>query len=138
VGERRGRGYELEPAADLRGTQVVLQLKADAKNFARGEEIERIIKRYSSFIQFPIELNGKRLNTVQAIWARQPGEVKDEDYHEFYRYVGHDHEKPRYRLHFSSDAPLAIQALLFVPQRNFETLGLGASSPRSTSTAARC
>ena len=121
-----GAGYELEPAADLpRGTQVVLQLKADAKNFARGEEIERIIKRYSSFIQFPIELNGKRLNTVQAIWARQPGEVKDEDYHEFYRYVGHDHEKPRYRLHFSSDAPLAIQALLFVPQRNFETLGLG-------------
>jgi molecular chaperone HtpG len=121
-----GAGYELEPAPDLpRGTKVLLQLKPDAKAFARGEEIERIVKRYSSFIQFPIELNGKRLNTVQAIWARQPGEIKEEDYHEFYRYIGHDPEKPRYRVHFSSDAPLAIQALLFVPQRNFETLGLG-------------
>src|SRR5436305_107541 len=71
------------------------------------------------------ELNGKRLNTVQAIWARNKNEIKEEEYNEFYQYVGHDHEGPMYRLHFSADAPLAIQALLFVPQRNFETLGMG-------------
>jgi len=125
-----GGGYELEPAADLpRGTKVVLQLKEDAKEFAQGSKIEEIIKRYSNFVQFPIELNGKRLNTVGAIWTRKAAEVKDEEYTEFYRYVGHDHESPLYRLHFSSDAPLAIQALLFVPQRNFEALGLGRTEP---------
>src|SRR5580765_4060370 len=119
-------GYEIEPAADLpRGTKVILELKDDAKDFANEFTIERIIKRYSSFIQFPIELNGKRLNTVQAIWARSKSEIKEEEYNEFYQYVGHDHEAPMYRLHFSADAPLAIQALLFVPQRNFESLGLG-------------
>ena len=75
-------------------------------------------------MQFPIELNGKRLNTVQAIWTRTSNEIKDEEYNEFYQYVGHDHENPLYRLHFTADAPLAIQALLFVPPRNFETLGM--------------
>ncbi len=69
-------------------------------------------------------MNGERLNTVQAIWARKKGDIKDEEYNEFYQYAGHDHENPLYRLHFTADAPLAIQALVFVPARNFETLGM--------------
>ncbi len=121
-----GGGYELAPAADLpRGTKITLELKDDAKEFAQASTVERIIQRYSSFVPFPIELNGKRLNTVQAIWARNKNEIKEEEYNEFYTFVGHDHDKPLFRLHFSADAPLAIQALLFVPQRNFETLGMG-------------
>jgi TNF receptor-associated protein 1 len=61
-------------------------------------------------------LNGKRLNTVQAIWARNKNEIKAEEYNEFYTFVGHDQDPPLFRLHFSADAPLAIQSLLFVPQ----------------------
>lgn len=119
-------GYDLAPAADLpRGTGVTLELKDDAKDFSQAGTVERIIQRYSSFVPFPIELNGKRLNTVQAIWARNKNDIKEEEYNEFYTFVGHDHEPPLFRLHFSADAPLAIQALLFVPQRNFETLGIG-------------
>lgn len=120
-------GYELTPAAvDLaRGTKITLELKEDAKEFAQESTVERVLKRYSSFVPFPIDLNGKRLNTVQAIWARSRSEIQEEEYNEFYTFVGHDHEKPMFRLHFTADAPLAIQALLFVPQRNFESLGLG-------------
>lgn len=119
-------GYELTPAADLpRGTKITLELKDDAKDFAREATVERIIQRYSSFVPFPIELNNKRLNTVQAIWSRSKNEIKEEEYNEFYTFVGHDHDKPLFRLHFSADAPLAIQALLFVPGRNFETMGMG-------------
>jgi len=121
-----GGGYELTPAADLpRGTKITLELKDDAKDFAQEHTVEHIIQRYSSFVPFPIELNTKRLNTVQAIWARNKNEIKEEEYNEFYTFVGHDHDKPLFRLHFSADAPLAIQALLFVPARNFETLGMG-------------
>jgi molecular chaperone HtpG len=121
-----GGGYELAPGGDLpRGTQITLQLKDEAKEFAQAHTIERVIQRYSSFVPFPIELNGKRLNTVQAIWARNKSEIKEEEYNEFYTFVGHDHDQPRFRLHFTADAPLAIQALLFVPQRNLETLGMG-------------
>lgn len=121
-----GGGYELSPVNDLpRGTKITLELNDDAKDFAQSHTIERIIQRYSSFVPFPIELNGKRLNTVQAIWARNKNEIKEEEYNEFYTFVGHDHDKPLYRLHFTADAPLAIQALLFVPQRNLETMGMG-------------
>ncbi len=119
-------GYELAPASDLpRGTRITLELKDDAKDFAQESTVERIIQRYSSFVPFPIELNTKRLNTVQAIWARNKNEIKEEEYNEFYTFVGHDHDKPLFRLHFSADAPLAIHALLFVPGRNFETMGMG-------------
>jgi len=119
-------GYDLAAAADLpRGTKIVLELKDDAKDFAQEATVERIIERYSSFVPFPIELNSRRLNTVQAIWARNKNEIKEEEYNEFYTFIGHDHDQPLYRLHFSADAPLAIQALLFVPKRNFETMGMG-------------
>lgn len=119
-------GYELEEAGESpRGTQITLQLKDDAKSFAVEADVERIIKRYSSFVPFPIELNGKRLNTVQALWTRNRSEIKEEEYNEFYQYVGHDHEAPLLRLHFTADAPLAIQSLLFVPATNFEGMGMG-------------
>lgn len=123
-------GFEIEPAADLpRGTQVILHLKEDAKDFAKEETLKEIVKRYSSFIQFPIELNGSPLNTIQAIWTRNKSEITDADYNAFYQYVGHDHEDPLMRLHFTADAPLAIQSVLFVPQKNWENLGLGRIEP---------
>ena len=119
-------GYEIEPAADLpRGTQIIIQLKDDAKDFTNEDTLKRILQRYSSFVQFPIELNGTHLNTIQALWTRSKGEITDAEYNAFYQYVGHDHEDPLLRLHFNADAPLAIQSILFVPQRNVENLGMG-------------
>ncbi|MBI3417972.1 MAG: molecular chaperone HtpG [Verrucomicrobia bacterium] len=117
--------YEIEPAADLpRGSKIVLELKEADKEFAQNYRVEQLIKRYSNFVPFPIELNGKVVNTVRAIWARSKSEIKEEEYNEFYQYVGHDQENPLYRLHFNADAPIAIQSLLFVPAKNFETLGM--------------
>ncbi len=123
-------GFEIELAADLpRGTQVIVHLKDDAKEFAGADHLRHIIERYSSFIQFPIELNGTRLNTIQAIWARNKSDVPEAEYNAFYQYVGHDHDDPLLRFHFTADAPLAIQALVFVPKRNWENLGLGRTDP---------
>jgi molecular chaperone HtpG len=121
-----GGGYELSPAADLpRGTKITLELKDEAKEFAQDATIERIIQRYSSFVPFPIELNTRRLNNIQAIWARSKNEIKEDEYNEFYTFIAHDHDKPLYRLHFNVDAPLSIQSLLFVPPRNLESMGMG-------------
>ncbi len=118
-------GYELDAIIDApRGTKIVLQLKDDQKEFANADRLEGIIKRYSNFVPFPITLNGKTINTVGALWARNKNEIKDEDYNEFYHYIGHDRVNPLFRLHFSTDAPLSIQALLFVPPSNIEALGI--------------
>jgi TNF receptor-associated protein 1 len=121
-------GYELEPAADLpRGTRVVLQLRE--AEFASATRIEQIIKHYSNFVPFPIELNGNVVNTVQALWTKHQNEIKPDDYEEFYKYLAHDTAAPLYRLHFSADAPLSIRALLFVPEKNYELLTLTRGEP---------
>ena len=114
-------GYEIEPAGELeRGTKIVLNLRDT--EFATTSRIEQIIRHYSNFVQFPIELNGNAVNTVQALWTKNKSEITDAEYEEFYKYVGHTSDAPTYRLHFNADAPLAIRALLFVPATSFELL----------------
>ena len=112
-----------------RGTRVIVELKDDAKDYVQKWKISSIIKQYSSFVPFPIKLDGETLNTVQALWTRNKSEIKDEEYVEFYKFIGNAASEPLYRLHFSADAPLAINALLFVPAENFEVFGFGKVDP---------
>ncbi len=122
--------YTIEQAPGLsRGTKIILELKDDAAEFASSDTIKRIIKRYSNFVSFPIILGGEKINTVQAIWVRNKNEIKDEEYTEFYKFIANAYDEPYYRLHFSADAPLAINALLFVPQENLERYGFGKTEP---------
>ncbi len=116
--------YEIEPSeGERRGTKIIIELKDDATDFAQDWKAKEILERYSAFVSFPINLNGKRVNTVQALWLRSKNEIKDEEYTEFYKFQAHAYDEPRLRLHFSADAPLAINALLFVPKENTEKLG---------------
>jgi TNF receptor-associated protein 1 len=122
--------YTIEPAEDVRrGAKIVIELKDDCSEFSEEYRIKEILERYSAFVSFPINLNGKRINTVQALWLRGKSEIKDEEYTEFYKFQTHAHDDPRLRLHFSADAPLAINALLFVPQENTEKLGMARLEP---------
>ena len=122
--------YEIEPSdGERRGTKIVIELKDDCDDFAQDSEIKEILERYSAFVSFPINLNGKRVNTVQALWLRSKNEIKEEEYTEFYKFQAHAYDEPRLRLHFSADAPLSINALLFVPKENTEKLGLARLEP---------
>ncbi len=117
--------YEIEPGQDLdRGTKIVINLKEADREFSRASGVEAIIQRYSNFVGFPIELNGTAVNTINAIWTRSKSELTDSDYEEFYKFIGHDIDAPLYRFHFTADAPLAINALLFVPKVSMEKLGM--------------
>jgi len=121
-----GGTYTIKPCEGLhRGTKIILELKDDAHEYATKFTIERIIKQYSTFVPFPVKVEGKTVNTVQAIWTRSKSEITDEEYTEFYKFIGNAVDEPLYRLHFSADAPLAINALLYVPKENYETLGMG-------------
>lgn len=112
-----------------RGTKIIVELKDDAHEYAAKWKVESIIKQYSAFVPFPIKLEGDTVNTVQALWARNKNEIKEEEYSEFYKFIGNATDEPTYRLHFSADAPLAINALLFVPKENFEVMGFGRVDP---------
>jgi molecular chaperone HtpG len=122
--------YTLSPSdGERRGTKIVIQLKDDATDFAADSRVKDILERYSAFVTFPINLNGKRINTVQALWLRNKNEIKDEEYTGFYKFQAHAYDDPRLRLHFSADAPLSINALLFVPKENTERHGLARLEP---------
>ncbi len=122
--------YEVAEAADLRrGTKIVIELKDDAGDYATDWKVKEIVERYSAFVSFPINLNAKRVNTVQALWLRSKSEIKDEEYTEFYKFQAHAYDEPRLRLHFSADAPLNINSLLFVPKDNTEKMGLSRLEP---------
>ncbi|MDG1131767.1 MAG: molecular chaperone HtpG [Opitutales bacterium] len=118
-------GYSIDKTdGQRRGTKVVIQLKDEFEEFSKEDRIKDIVKKYSAFVQFPVSVNGEKVNTVDAIWLRSKSEIKDEEYEEFYKFQANDHDSPLMRLHFSADAPLEINSLLFVPKRNMEKMGM--------------
>ena len=122
--------YEIEEVEGLsRGSKIVIELKDDCADYANEGRIKAILERYSAFVSFPINLNGQHINTVQALWLRSKSEIKEEEYNEFYKFQSHAYDEPSLRLHFSADAPLAINALLFVPQENTEKMGMSRLEP---------
>jgi len=122
--------FEISACPGLhRGTKITVSLKEGCEDYAKKWRVESIIKQYSSFVPFPIKLDGETVNTVQALWARSKSDIKDEEYLEFYKFIANAADEPMYRLHFSTDAPLAINSLLFVPQENMEIMGFGRISP---------
>ena len=64
------------------------------------------------------------MNTVQAVWGMDPREVEYETYVEFYKYIAQAIDNPLDILHFRADAPLDVQALLFVPSFHSEKYGM--------------
>jgi molecular chaperone HtpG len=112
-----------------RGTKMVLHLKEDAYDYAKEETVQRVIKQYSSFVPYPVTVNGQKVNTVDALWTKNKNEITDDEYNEFYKFIANAHDEPLFRLHFSSDAPLNINSLLFVPKENFEQFGFGRTEP---------
>jgi len=108
-----------------RGARIVIHLKEDEKDFAKQDTLKRIIDKHSRFVSFPLSLAGERVNTVEAIWLKSKGDISEEDYKEFYQYTAHAVDEPRHTLHFSADAPININALLFTPDENHERFGFG-------------
>ena len=118
-------GYSIEEsAAEERGVKLVLKLKEEHAEFADAARVKRLIEQYSNFVGFPIHLNGERINNVEALWLKNKSDVTEEEYKSFYQFTAHAYDEPAYRLHFSADAPIAINALVFVPSENVERWGM--------------
>ena len=131
-----GGSYTVEEAdGQHRGCRIVVHLKEDQAEFAKPDRVKDIIERYSNFVGFPVNLNGERVNAVEAVWLKSKSEVDEEEYKAFYQFVSHSMDAPRYTMHFSADAPLSINALLFVPGENMERFGMG---PQPAGVALYC
>jgi molecular chaperone HtpG len=113
-----------------RGTRIVLHLKSGEEEFADGWRLRNIVKKYSDHIALPIELpkehqgedkpaelEWETVNRASALWTRPRTEIKDEEYQEFYKHVGHDFENPLAWSHNKVEGKLEYTSLLYVPAR---------------------
>jgi molecular chaperone HtpG len=127
--ESDGQGaFTVEPCEKVtRGTDVILHLKDDAKEFLDPWRLRQLVKKFSDFIEHPVvmdveeEKDGKKetteetLNRRKAIWLRNKSEVKPEEYEEFYKQISHDHEAPAATIHYSAEGKTEFKVLCFIP-----------------------
>lgn len=107
-----------------RGTKIVLKLKPESREFAREQEVEKILRKYSLFITYPIKLNGQLINNLQAIWYRDKREVTEDEYERFFEHLANTKIPYKFKLHYSTDVPLTIKALFYIPSTHSESMGI--------------
>lgn len=110
--------YTLEAAEKAeRGTEIVIQLKEDAAEFAQEYRLRQIVKKHSDYIPFPIYLGEKneQANQQSALWRQQPRQVDAKAHEEFYKQMTLDPEPPLTYAHMATDAPVQMYAVLYVP-----------------------
>jgi molecular chaperone HtpG len=127
--ESEGRGEFtvenwLRPA---RGTEIVLHLKEDAREYADGWRLRALVKKYSDHIATPIRLPAEgegeegagreTVNAATALWLRGKQDISDEDYRQFYKHVAHDFEDPLAWVHTKAEGKLEYTTLLYIPAR---------------------
>jgi len=108
-----------------RGTRVVLYLREDATEFLDGLHLRGIIRRYSDHISLPIVMPAEDkdtkgdeiVNTAKALWTRNKKDIKEDEYHEFYKHVSHDFQEPLASIHHRVEGKLEYTSLLFIPAR---------------------
>ncbi|MCB1770349.1 MAG: molecular chaperone HtpG [Candidatus Competibacteraceae bacterium] len=132
--ESTGEGeYTLETIEKpTRGTEVTLHLHEDDSDLLNEWQLRSIITKYSDHITLPVimpvqkysedkdappKFEDERINQAAALWARPKNEIKDEEYKEFYKHVGHDFEDPMAWTHNRVEGKLEYTSLLFIPNR---------------------
>ncbi|WPX96883.1 molecular chaperone HtpG [Candidatus Bandiella euplotis] len=119
-----GKGeYSIEKYSGLHasGTRITLKIKESETEFLEPYRLRHIIHTYSDHIEFPIELiddEGKSevVNKAAAIWMRNPSEVTQEQYEEFFKHASHSPGKPWMTLHNKVEGAVEYTNLLFIPE----------------------
>ena len=128
-------GYSIDNSVrKTAGTDIVLHLNDEGKEFVNRWEIQNIIKKYSNHIPFPIflhyeeekydkkgEVKGKekktdQVNAASAFWKRPKSELKKKDYNEFYKTISHDHEDPMMHILTQAEGTLDYTTLFYIPK----------------------
>jgi molecular chaperone HtpG len=113
-----GDTFTIAPAEKAeRGTTIILKLKDDAIEFAQAWKLQQVIKKHSDFVAWPIYVGEERANQQTALWRQAPRNVEAEKYPEFYRQLTMDFDDPLLHMHISTDAPVDLHSILFVPAK---------------------
>jgi molecular chaperone HtpG len=121
--ESDGEGeYQIQadPKAD-RGTEVILHLRDEDKEFLEASRLRQLVRKYSDHLSIPIILKegetAETVNQAKAFWTRPKSELSDEDYQAFYKHITHDSEGARVWAHNKVEGNIEYTSLLYLPKR---------------------
>ena len=125
-----------------RGTEIVLHLRKDEDEFLNDWQLKSIIRKYSDHITLPIVMQKSEwkegedrpdgtksggemvttneletVNKASALWARAKSDITEDEYHEFYKHVSHDHETPLAYTHSRVEGKQEYISLLYIPSK---------------------
>lgn len=124
--------YTMEPTEKAeRGTDIILYLDDDNKEFLEQPRIDTLLKKYCRFLPVPV-ISGKVqewkdgkyvdtdkdnvVNDTETTWTKKPSELTDEDYRKFYRELYPGQEDPLFWIHLNVDYPFTLTGILFFPK----------------------
>ena len=137
--ESDGQGeFTVAPAQRAgRGTDVILHLKEEEKDFLETWRLRGLVKQFSDFIEHPIvmavetkaedttTLADETLNSRKALWLRSKAEITPEEHNAFYRQISGDFEDPLKVIHVQAEGTPSFRALLYLPARKGMNLQFG-------------
>ena len=124
--------YEMtETKKDDRGTDIILHIDDDNKDFLEKDKITSLLEKYCRYLPIPIAFGKKQewkdgkyvdtdedniVNNTQPAWVRKPSELKDEDYKAFYRELYPMADEPLFWIHLNVDYPFNLTGILYFPR----------------------
>lgn len=124
-----------EAEKEKNGTDIILYLNDEGKEYANRWQIENLIKQYSDHIAYPIYLaydqnkyddkynvtgtehKVDKINSAAALWTRSKSELKDKDYNDFYKNTSYDNEDPLFYIHTKAEGTTEYTSLFFIPAK---------------------
>lgn len=124
--------FEIEDAEKAdRGSDIVLHIDDDCKEFLEKQKIEELLNKYCKFMAVPVAFgkktewkDGKQqetdedniINNVEPLWTKTPSTLKDEDYKSFYRTLYPMQDEPLFWIHLNVDYPFNLTGILYLPR----------------------
>ncbi|MFN4123242.1 MAG: molecular chaperone HtpG [Flavobacteriales bacterium] len=99
-----------------RGTEIILHIAEDSKEFLEASRIENLLKKYCKFLPVAIRFNDKQINNTEPAWTKKPAELKDEDYKAFYEELYPYSDEPLFHIHLNVDYPFNLTGILYFPK----------------------
>lgn len=124
--------YEIEEIEKAdRGTDIIMYIDDDSKEFLEDARMESLLKKYCHFLPIPVAFGKKKewkdgkqvdtaddnvINNTEPLWTRKPADLKEEDYKNFYRELYPMSEEPLFWIHLNVDYPFNLTGILYFPK----------------------
>jgi molecular chaperone HtpG len=109
--------YSLEEADKAeRGTDIVLHINEDSREFLDEGRIRSILEKFCRFLPIPVSFEDKQINNIRPAWTRKPSELTTQDYQDFYKELYPFNEPPLFWIHLNVDYPFNLTGILYFPK----------------------